>query len=65
MERKRGELVPIGDAVSGLRSPVTTKPKTKLRDPSTVHRVTASATFAFSLGTATVTSSLGGCLLFP
>ena len=55
MEHKRGELVPIGDAVSGLRSPVTTKPKTKLRDPSTVHRVTASATFAFSLGTATVT----------
>ena len=29
MQRQRGELVPIGDAVSGLRSPVTTKPKTK------------------------------------
>ena len=56
MHRKRGELVPIGDAVSGLRSPVTTKPKTKLRDPSTVHLVTASAvTFAPSLWTVTVT----------
>ena len=56
MQRKRGELVPIGDAVSGLRSPVTTKPKTKLRDPSTVHLVTASAvTFAPSLWTVTVT----------
>ena len=31
MQRQRGELVPIGDAVSGLRSPVTTKPKTKRR----------------------------------
>ena len=56
MERKRDGLVPIGDAVSGLRSPVTTKPKTKLRDPSTVHLVTASAvTFAPSLWTVTVT----------
>ena len=55
MQRQQDSLVPIGAAVSGLRSPVTTKPKTKLRDPSTVHCVTASAvTFAFS-GTATVT----------
>ena len=56
MQRQRGELVPIGEVVSGLRSPVTTKPKTKLRDPSTEHLVTASAvTFAPSLWTATVT----------
>ena len=44
MQRQRGDLVPIGDAVSGLRSPVTTEPKTKL----------IAATFAGVPGTVTV-----------
>ena len=50
MQRQRGELVPIGDAVSGLRSPVTTKPKTKL----------IAATFAFVTGTVTVSLTKRG-----
>ena len=44
MQRQRGELVPIGDAVSGLRSPVTTEPKTQFN----------AATFAGVPGSVTV-----------
>ena len=29
MQRQRGELVPIGDALSGMGGPVATEPKTQ------------------------------------
>ena len=50
MQRQRGELVPIGDALSGMGGPVATEPKTQ----------PIAATFVGLAGTVTVSLTKRG-----
>ena len=50
MQRQRGGLVPIGDALSGMGGPVTTEPKTQ----------PIAATFVGLAGTVTVSLTKRG-----
>ena len=53
MQRKRGELVPIGDALSGMGGPVATEPKTQPIAAKTCSRSSSRRRYVGGSGLAT------------